>query len=53
MYKLYLRYNDSDEYRFHGMGPMTYIYELIRDSLILNDKCDSKMIEYKIERCDI
>ena len=53
MYKLYLRYNYSNKYRVHGMGPITYIYELIRDSLLLNDEFDNKTIEYKIERCDI
>ena len=53
MYKLYLRYNDSDDYRFHDMGPIKYIHELIRDSLLLNDKFNNKTIEYKIERCDI
>ena len=52
MYRIYLRYDNSNEYKFYGMGPIKYIHELIRDSLLLNDECGRKIIEYKIERCD-
>lgn len=52
MYRIYLRYDNSNEYKFYGMGPIKYIHELIRDSLLLNDKYARKIIEYKIERCD-
>lgn len=52
MYRIYLRYDNSNEYKFYGMGPIKYIHKLICDSLLLNDKYARKIIEYKIERCD-